>query len=168
MALKEAYTTRELAEALCYSTTRSVFLRAEREAWQFRKRAGRGGGKEWLVASMPEETRLAIRTAEEKHAAAVCSERRSVLPMTTTTAIMDDSRRYKALAKADLVRQYLPEHKRMPSSPPTRRGHGPSSLRKSGRCHGRRWNGGSWSRNVQAVCWLWRTSAASPTVGAPR
>ncbi|WP_304049029.1 hypothetical protein [Desulfovibrio piger] len=27
--------------------------------------------------------------------------------MTTTTAIMDDSRRYKALAKADLVRQYL-------------------------------------------------------------
>lgn len=54
MALKEAYTTRELAEALCYSTTRSVFLRAEREAWQFRKRAGRGGGKEWLVASMPE------------------------------------------------------------------------------------------------------------------
>ena len=107
MALKDAYTTRELAEAFCYSTTRSVFLRAERETWQFRKRAGRGGGKEWLVASMPEETRLAIRTAEEKHAAAVCSERRPVLPMTTTTAIMDDSRRYKALAKADLVRQYL-------------------------------------------------------------
>ena len=34
MALKEAYTTRELAEALCYSTTRSVFLRAERDSRQ--------------------------------------------------------------------------------------------------------------------------------------
>ena len=93
MALREAYTTKELAAVLGYATTRSVFLRADREAWQSRKRAGRGGGKEWLVASMPEETRLTIRTAEEKHAAAVCSERHSALPLT--------------LAKADLVRQYL-------------------------------------------------------------
>lgn len=107
MALKDAYTTRELAEVFGYSTTRSVFLRAEREAWQFRKRAGRGGGKEWLVSSMPEETRLVIRTAEEKHAVAVCSEKHRDLSPVTTAVIMDDTRRYKALAKADLVRQYL-------------------------------------------------------------
>ena len=107
MALKDAYTTRELAEVFGYSTTRSIFLRAEREAWQFRKRAGRGGGKEWLVSSMPEETRLVIRTAEEKHAVAVCSEKHRDLSPVTTAVIMDDTRRYKALAKADLVRQYL-------------------------------------------------------------
>lgn len=109
MALKEAYTTRELAEALCYSTTRSVFLRAEREAWQFRKRAGRGGGKEWLVSSMPEETRVAIRAAEEKQALALCPAPAPIpaLSPSTTTAIMDDKRRYKALARADLVCQYL-------------------------------------------------------------
>lgn len=106
MALKDAYTTRELAEVFGYSTTRSVFLRAEREAWQFRKRAGRGGGKEWLVSSMPEETRLVIRTAEEKHAVAVCSEKHRDLSPVTTAVIMDDTRRYKALAKADLVRPY--------------------------------------------------------------
>lgn len=107
MALKDAYTTRELAEVFGYSTTRSVFLRAEREAWQFRKRAGRGGGKEWLVSSMPEETRLVIRTAEKKHAVAVCSEKHRDLSPVTTAVIMDDTRRYKALAKADLVHQYL-------------------------------------------------------------
>ena len=70
MALKEAYSALELAKFLSL-TDRAVLFRASRENWQFRKRAGRGGGKEWLVASMPEETRLAIRTAEEKHAAAV-------------------------------------------------------------------------------------------------
>lgn len=109
MALKDAYTTRELAEAFCYSTTRSVFLRAEREAWQFRKRSGRGGGKEWLLSSMPEETRVAIRAAEEKRALAICPAPAPfpALSLTTTTAIMDDKRRYKALARADLVCQYL-------------------------------------------------------------
>ena len=110
MALKEFYTTREIAELLGFSTMRSVFLRAEREHWQARERIGRGGGKEWLVSSMPEETRVTIRTAEEKQALAVCSAppaQFSALSPMTTTAIMDDRRRYKALARADLVRQYL-------------------------------------------------------------
>ena len=109
MALRESYTMRELAERFGFSTMRSVFLRADREHWKARERAGRGGGKEWLVSSMPEETRLAIRTAEEKQALAACSAAAPlpVLSPATTTAIMDDKRRYKALAKADLVRQYL-------------------------------------------------------------
>ena len=79
------------------------------ERWQSQKRVGRGGGKEWLLSSMPEETRVAIRAAEEKQALALCPAPAPfpALSLTTTTAIMDDKRRYKALARADLVCQYL-------------------------------------------------------------
>lgn len=59
MTLKDAYTTQELAPLLGI-TTRAVLDRAKRESWQSRPRAGRGGGSEWLVASMPEATRSAI------------------------------------------------------------------------------------------------------------
>ena len=110
MALKETYTTRELAGLFGFSTMRSVFLRADREHWKARERAGRGGGKEWLLVSMPEETRVAIRAAEEKQTLAirpVPTPFPALSPTTTTTAIMDDKRRYKALARADLVCQYL-------------------------------------------------------------
>lgn len=109
MALKETYTTRELAELFGFSTMRSVFLRADREHWKARERVGRGGGNEWLVSSMPEETRVAIRAAEEKQALPICPAPSPfpALSLTTTTAIMDDKRRYKALARADLVCQYL-------------------------------------------------------------
>lgn len=62
-----------------------------------------------MLSSMPEETRVAIRAAEEKQALALCpaSAPVPVLSLSTTTAIMDDKRRYKALARADLVCQYL-------------------------------------------------------------
>ena len=40
---------------------RSIIIRrAARESWQSRPREGRGGGNCWIVASMPERTRLAI------------------------------------------------------------------------------------------------------------
>ena len=55
-SMKDAYTTRELAEAL-YLSRQAIDLRATREGWQSRKRAGRGGGSLWLVSSMPSETR---------------------------------------------------------------------------------------------------------------
>ena len=57
--MKEAYTARELSPILGL-TERAVLYLAEREGWQSRPRAGRGGGREWLVDSMPEDTRLAI------------------------------------------------------------------------------------------------------------
>lgn len=90
-------------------TRQGVEWKAKSENWQFHRRVGRGGGKEWLVASMPEETRIAIRAAEEKYALAVRSSAEvvSLLSPATSSAILDDRRRYKALAKADLVRQYL-------------------------------------------------------------
>ncbi len=108
MAIKEVYTSQEVAQLLSL-TRQGVEWKAKAERWQSQKRTGRGGGKEWLLSSMPEETRVAIRAAEEKQALALCPAPTPVpaLSLSTTTAIVDDKRRYKALARADLVCQYL-------------------------------------------------------------
>ena len=108
MAIKEVYTSQEVAQLLSL-TRQGVEWKANTERWQSQKRVGRGGGKEWLLSSMPEETRVAIRAAEEKQALALCPAPAPIpaLSLSTTTAIMDDKRRYKALARADLVCQYL-------------------------------------------------------------
>ncbi|WP_301967157.1 Mu transposase C-terminal domain-containing protein [uncultured Desulfovibrio sp.] len=107
MAVKEAYTTQDLVPLLKVSR-QAIEKRIAREKWQARERA-RCGSREWLVSSMPEETRVAIRAAEEKQALALCPAPAPIpaLSPSTTTAIMDDKRRYKALARADLVCQYL-------------------------------------------------------------
>ncbi|MFR3975609.1 MAG: Mu transposase C-terminal domain-containing protein [Desulfovibrio sp.] len=106
MEFKAAYSTQEVAHLLGV-TRQGIEKRATRETWQFRLRHRRGG-KEWLVASMPKETQLAIRAAEEKQA---LGEEKSLpqkqLSSVTTPAILDDKKRYKALARADLLRQYL-------------------------------------------------------------
>jgi hypothetical protein len=60
--VKEAYSTKEMAEMLGF-TVRSTPRRAQRENWQSRPRSGRGGGKEWLLSSMPPATRLAVASA---------------------------------------------------------------------------------------------------------
>lgn len=57
--MKDAYNTQELIAVLSISR-QAVIKRARRENWQSRARAGRGGGHEWLVSSMPEATRLAL------------------------------------------------------------------------------------------------------------
>lgn len=57
--MKDAYTTNELIPILNI-TGRSIQRRAVSEGWQSRPRSGRGGGNCWLVASMPESTRLAL------------------------------------------------------------------------------------------------------------
>lgn len=41
----------------------SILRRAESEGWQSRPRAGQGGGKTWIIASMPKDTRHAIGEA---------------------------------------------------------------------------------------------------------
>ncbi|WP_367400070.1 DNA-binding protein, partial [uncultured Desulfovibrio sp.] len=55
VTLKESYITQECRELLGITVV-SVLRRAEKEHWQFRPRKGRGGGKEWLLASMPQAT----------------------------------------------------------------------------------------------------------------
>ncbi|WP_243310088.1 DNA-binding protein [Fundidesulfovibrio agrisoli] len=62
MVAKDAYTASELADVLGVSR-QAVDARAKRESWESRPRQGRGGGKEWLVASMPVATREAIAAA---------------------------------------------------------------------------------------------------------
>ena len=111
MAMKDVYSTQEMSQILGVST-KSVLVRAAREGWQFRPRPGRGGGKEWLVASMPEATQASIAAAEAKMLAVsetlpeVCSSTPALMK-DITPAILDDKRRYTALVKADLVALYL-------------------------------------------------------------
>lgn len=59
MALNDAYGTNECSQILGIAV-KNVLKRAVRENWQSRPRHGRGGGREWLVSSMPEATRLAL------------------------------------------------------------------------------------------------------------
>lgn len=115
MAVRETYTTRECSELLSM-TVKGVIQRASRENWQSRPRKGRGGGKEWLVSSMPEATRCAIQTAEERRAIEEEVASSAAFPADGAAprllspaqqAILDDKRRYKALAKADLLGLYL-------------------------------------------------------------
>lgn len=67
---KDAYTTRELSEMLGVSR-QSLDKRSKREGWQARPRAGRGGGNEWIVASMSEAMRKQLA---EVVTATLCDE----------------------------------------------------------------------------------------------
>lgn len=115
MALKATYTTQEMAQLLSVSC-QAIQKRIIRESWQSRPRQGRGGGKEWLVTSMPKATQEAIARAEERNAieeaknvfdSLTANDNLAALNPQTRQAILDDKRRYKALAKADLLRLYL-------------------------------------------------------------
>jgi hypothetical protein len=57
--MKDAYTSQEIANIL-ERPVQSITRAARREGWQALPREGRGGGNCWIVASMPERTRLAI------------------------------------------------------------------------------------------------------------
>lgn len=69
--MKPAYTTAELA-ALRGVSIQAIIKQANTEKWQAQKRQARGGGREWLVASMPTESsaRRAIFLASAKARAA--------------------------------------------------------------------------------------------------
>lgn len=103
--IKEAYATQELIRLLGLSTHTSVNRRAEREGWDSRKRQGRGGGNEWLIASMPEDTALAIRSAELREIA-TAEQDYAPVPVNELSP-MDATRRALALARSDLVRLYM-------------------------------------------------------------
>lgn len=116
ITLKDSYITQECKELLGITVV-SVLRRAEREKWQSRPRRGRGGGKEWLADTMPLSTQDCIRRAEERKAIEEEAAKSAELPLAfgsaqklqpqKNVAILDDKRRYKALAKADLLDLYL-------------------------------------------------------------
>lgn len=114
-ALKDAYSTKELAELLEISP-QAVAKRAKSSnpAWESRNRQGRGGGREWLFSSFPQGMQLAIRAAEERRILAASAPMltptsigEQAMSQAVASAIMDDTRRYRALAKADLISLYL-------------------------------------------------------------
>lgn len=123
-ALKEAYSAKDLAELLGISP-QAVAKRAKSShpAWQSRQRQGRGGGREWLFASFSQGMQLAVRAAEERRILAATAPMltasaigEQAMSQAMTSAIMDDKRRYRALAKADLVSLYLNWQKKHGSS----------------------------------------------------
>ncbi len=42
-------------------TTQNVTVRAKKNGWQYRERQGQGGGKEYHITSLPEETQQALK-----------------------------------------------------------------------------------------------------------
>ena len=116
MALKEAYTAQELAKLLG-RPVQSINRIAKSQGWQFRPRKGRGGGKEWLVASMPLETQRAIQMAEDRLAIETEAAHNALLPALKgdgnlvpaqdTRDLMDPKRGNKASLKSNLLDLYL-------------------------------------------------------------
>lgn len=111
------FTSQEIASLLKLSK-RGVNKRASREQWQSQPRQARGGGREWLVSSMPQSTQLAIRNAQEAEAIeaaqAVEVEQANSLPAMKRAAALsvipkelDPKRLDKAMFRADLVRAYV-------------------------------------------------------------
>ncbi|BDV42406.1 transposase [Geotalea uraniireducens] len=65
--MKSHYTAKELAGLPGMpQTERGVQRMADREIWPWRKRSGRGGGKEYALASLPAETRQALATTNTR------------------------------------------------------------------------------------------------------
>lgn len=66
------------------ATERAVQLRADREGWCSRRRAGRGGGREYPLSALPPEARSAFearerqKAAAEAHALATVAEQRQI------------------------------------------------------------------------------------------
>ena len=90
------YTSAELSgKAGLPGTVAGIIKRANRDGWQSRKRAGRGGGNEYHIDSLPPETQRALRIS---HARKVVSE----LP----TKGLSHSERQQSLAEY----RRLPQH----------------------------------------------------------
>lgn len=71
MLIRGKLSSKEIAHLLGDTPISTVTRRAKREGWQSVPRKGRGGGKLWVVSSMPAETRdllasLLLRKCEEK------------------------------------------------------------------------------------------------------
>ena len=72
-AIETTYSTQELTGLLGISQ-QAITKRAKREGWQALPRAGRGGGKLWVVSSMPAEIRDRLASALLRQPAAITEE----------------------------------------------------------------------------------------------
>lgn len=72
-AIETTYSTQELTGLLGISQ-QAITKRAKREGWQALPRAGRGGGKLWVVSSMPAEIRDRLASALLRQPVAITEE----------------------------------------------------------------------------------------------
>lgn len=79
--MKSYYTAKELSGLPGLpSTEQNVTTRAKREGWAYRKRSGRGGGKEYALSSLPAETRQHIEKQAIATIAPAVNETATTLP----------------------------------------------------------------------------------------
>lgn len=86
--MKTHYTAKELAGLPVMdwpSTERAIQLKAEREVWKWQKRAGRGGGREYDIRSLPKPVQTALLLREAPPAPALPAP---VEPAPVTTALV--------------------------------------------------------------------------------
>jgi len=104
----DAITSLDLARLLNANVS-TVIRRAKREAWQGRKRQARGGGSDWIVASMPKATRDAIVSAQlaEQGVLPVPTAPAKASPMAGATSLahLTEDRRATALARLAFIRE---------------------------------------------------------------
>lgn len=87
--IKDAYTSNELAQILGV-VRMTVEKRAKRGRWESRSRAGKGGGNEWLLSSMPKATRervVAALLAQQEPDLPAVLEPAEILPVPTRTGL---------------------------------------------------------------------------------
>lgn len=110
--VKNAYSSAELAPALSL-TERAVRDRAVREFWPSMPRAGRGGGKLFPLATLPDDVRLALASAATNHEAAALKLREELAQRAAETtrqtalstfATLPEPRKRRAEARALIAR----------------------------------------------------------------
>jgi putative transposase len=116
-SMKDTATVKQIAEALGV-TERSIQRRAEREQWPHERRPGRGGGKAYHVASLPEPVRIALARQISRPALGIIQGGKapstvsapvspSPLAVAPPDPALPPAALGKAALKADLVRAYL-------------------------------------------------------------
>lgn len=104
--VKQFYTSQELSELLGI-TVRAVNDRAKRQHWDFRKREGRGGGKEWNLERLPKDLRESIAAAVASRIAQANAKKypaiAPVLFTVNTLTQVPERKRERAAARALLV-----------------------------------------------------------------
>ena len=115
--MNDAVTAKEIAAALQVAVM-TVTRRANREQWPFEKRSGRGGGKVYPFASLPEPVRIAVSKHLSRPALGIIQGGKH-MPAVTTCPLppsplaappepaLPPAALTKAALKADLVKAYL-------------------------------------------------------------
>ncbi len=96
--MKSHYSAQELAELPGLPKTKSgVIRKAKSEKWQFRKQQGRGGGKEYAIDCLPQETRTHLAAKNIKNTTPV--EAREMALKNSLSAAEMQVRRERGLIK---------------------------------------------------------------------